>query len=115
MRKLVFAACLGLVSMLSACAVEDGVDAPEEAAIGDEEAALSSDNRDTESELRSNADVEALAGCVHIRWCDEPNSPWGTICAVDNWSCSWEQIGNECAVDARWVCGRPLPPVDIRD
>jgi len=51
------------------------------------------------------------AGCAHIQWCDEPG-PWGTICIWD--ACDIVTAANECAADARAVCGRTVPPIDIR-
>jgi hypothetical protein len=52
-----------------------------------------------------------LAGCSHIQWCNEPG-PWGTVCIWD--ACDIVTAANECAADARAVCGRTVPPIDIR-
>jgi hypothetical protein len=56
--------------------------------------------------------VSITAGCAHIQWCDQPNSPWGTVCIWD--ACDIITASRECAVDARVVCGGTVPPIDIR-
>ena len=54
------------------------------------------------------------AGCVHVVWCDKPrDDAWGTICQVDNHSCSWIQVTSECHRDADYVCGGVVHEVGI--
>lgn len=74
------------------------------------------EGRELVSELPSEEELSAepteKAGCVHVKWCNEPG-PWGTICQVDNDNCTWNAAINECIRDARYVCGREVAPVGL--
>lgn len=64
---------------------------------------------------RAAAEVESSdkAGCTHIRWCDEPNSPNVIVCDTNDsttGSCSDPATRCfECCSDARFVCGTANP------
>jgi len=50
-------------------------------------------------------DVEIQAGCVHIRWCNEPNSPREVVCDTNDRPCPPDARLEECIDDADAVCG----------
>jgi hypothetical protein len=53
--------------------------------------------------------------CAYVQWCDEPNSPRGTICKVYARcrpvnAATAEEYWQECKRDVRAVCGEPTYP-----
>jgi hypothetical protein len=114
MRKAIWIVGLCSLVVMGACATE-----PDDESTSDEYGELTEvEGRKLVSELPSDEDIASQegtvdkAGCVYVEWCNEPG-PWGTICQVENYSCSWSQIVNECYVDARYVCGSIVEPLGI--
>lgn len=54
--------------------------------------------------------VDKLQNCVYINYCDEPNSPRGTICRAKTGCASLSAIVAECDADVRAVCGSAVQP-----
>jgi hypothetical protein len=117
--------CQGVIlAVVVVCAV-GCMDEGDSDGVGDETigAAVTADVTPTAAEVAmwSDATGERISaeesgpsitgGCAHIQWCNEPG-PWGTICIWD--ACDIITASKECAADARAVCGRTIPPIDIR-
>jgi len=59
--------------------------------------------------------VDKARNCVYVQWCDQPNSPTGTVCRVYS-GCPVNQTTvqayyRECDADVKAVCGRPILPM----
>lgn len=115
MRKAIWIAGLFSLVVMGACATEDG-----DGSALDEYGELTEvEGRKLVSELPSEEEIAASddgttdkAGCVYVKWCNEPG-PWGTICQVENYNCTWSQAINECIRDARYVCGSIVEPLGL--
>jgi hypothetical protein len=110
MKKVLSAMVVCGLALFAACAADEGAPSEESLELPEVE------GRELVTELPSEEELAQepieKAGCVHVKWCNEPGE-WGTICQVDNYNCTWGAAINECIRDARYVCGREVPPVGL--
>jgi len=101
------------VLLLGACA---GDASKPESEVGSKNVFTAPDGTVTERAAgasSSEAESSDKAGCTHIRWCDQPNSPNVIVCDTnDSTSGSCADPATrcfECCDDARFVCGTANP------
>jgi hypothetical protein len=102
-----------MVLILSGCAADPSADGPDENS-SEASSPLAPGDEGIPGEDPDPTSVDKARNCVYVQWCDEPNSPRGTICRVYSGcpvnEATVDGYWQECKRDVAAVCGQPILP-----